>query len=43
MDISKLTVRKATSLAILLGYHNYLDYLNYDAIDWQEWCWVNRN
>jgi len=44
MIIDKLTTEQITSLTILKGHYvDYIKFLNYDAIDWLEWTWTNRN
>ena len=45
VDKQQLTAQQAISYAILTSRHfvDYIQYLDYDVVDWQEWCSLNRN
>ena len=43
MKIDKLTPEQITSLARLKTGVDYIEALDYDAIDWVEWTRIHRN
>jgi len=43
MIIDGLTTEQIVSLALLKGTVDYLEFLDYDTVDWLEWGYIHRN
>ena len=43
MNIDNLTAEQIISLALFKGTTDLLKFMDFDAVDWLEWSWINRN
>ena len=43
MKIDGFTAEQIISIALYKGTADLLGYMEFDALDWREWCWIVRN
>ena len=43
MNIDGFTAEQIISIALYKGTADLLEYMDFDALDWREWCWISRN